>query len=78
MCTVTSSRRTLASVAGKPCVAVADPLPVGAPDVPVDVGPPPAQLVTKDLKEGVAIGTKSLDAGAAAAKLKQLVAVSNG
>ena len=32
----------------------------------------------KDLKEGVAIGTKSLDSGAAAAKLKQLVAVSNG
>ena len=32
----------------------------------------------KDLKEGVAIGTKTLDSGAAAAKLKQLVAVSNG
>ena len=32
----------------------------------------------KDLKEGVAIGTKALDSGAAAAKLKQLVAVSNG
>jgi anthranilate phosphoribosyltransferase len=32
----------------------------------------------KDLKEGVALGTKSLDGGAAAAKLKQLVAVSNG
>ena len=32
----------------------------------------------KDLKEGVAIGAKSLDSGAAAARLKQLVAVSNG
>lgn len=32
----------------------------------------------KDLKEGVAIGTKALDSGAAAAKLKHLVAVSNG
>jgi anthranilate phosphoribosyltransferase len=32
----------------------------------------------RDLKEGVAIGTKALDSGAAAAKLKQLVAVSNG
>ena len=32
----------------------------------------------KDLKEGVALGTKSLDSGAAAAKLKHLVAVSNG
>jgi anthranilate phosphoribosyltransferase len=32
----------------------------------------------KDLKEGVAIGVKTLDSGAAAARLKQLVAVSNG
>jgi anthranilate phosphoribosyltransferase len=32
----------------------------------------------RDLKEGVAIGTKSLDGGAAAARLKQLIAVSNG
>jgi anthranilate phosphoribosyltransferase len=31
----------------------------------------------KDLKEGVALGIKSLDSGAAAAKLKQLIAVSN-
>src|SRR6201995_2572104 len=31
----------------------------------------------KDLKEGVALGTKSLDSGAAAARLKHLVAVSN-
>jgi anthranilate phosphoribosyltransferase len=31
----------------------------------------------KDLKEGVAIGAKSLDSGAAAARLKHLVAVSN-
>src|SRR5216683_3208467 len=31
-----------------------------------------------NLKEGVAIGTKSLDSGAAAARLKHLVAVSNG
>jgi peptidylprolyl isomerase len=41
-----------ASVAGKPCVPVADPLPAGAPAVPVKVGPPPAQLVTEDLKVG--------------------------
>jgi len=32
----------------------------------------------KDLKEGVAIGTKSLDSGAANARLKHLIAVSNG
>ncbi|MCP4619081.1 MAG: anthranilate phosphoribosyltransferase [Bradyrhizobium sp.] len=31
----------------------------------------------RDLKEGVAIGTRTLDSGAAAAKLKQLVAASN-
>jgi anthranilate phosphoribosyltransferase len=32
----------------------------------------------KDLKEGVAIGAKAVDSGAAAARLKQLIAVSNG
>jgi len=31
----------------------------------------------KTLKDGVALGTKSLDSGAAAAKLKQLITVSN-
>jgi anthranilate phosphoribosyltransferase len=31
----------------------------------------------RDLKEGVAIGTKSIDSGAAAARLKHLIAVSN-
>lgn len=43
---------TVASAAGKPCVPVADPLPAGAPAVPVKVGPPPAQLVKEDLKVG--------------------------
>jgi anthranilate phosphoribosyltransferase len=32
----------------------------------------------RDLKEGVALGTKSLDSGAAAARLKHLIAVSRG
>ncbi|MGL9617415.1 anthranilate phosphoribosyltransferase [Bradyrhizobium sp. U531] len=32
----------------------------------------------KDLKEGVALGTRSIDGGAANAKLKHLIAVSNG
>jgi peptidylprolyl isomerase len=40
------------SAAGKPCVPVADPLPAGAPGVPVKVGPPPTQLVSEDLKVG--------------------------
>lgn len=40
------------SASGKPCVAVTDPLPAGAPQVPVKVGPPPTQLVSEDLKVG--------------------------
>lgn len=43
---------TVASAAGKPCVPVADPLPTGAPEVPVKLGPPPAQLIKEDLKLG--------------------------
>jgi anthranilate phosphoribosyltransferase len=31
----------------------------------------------KNLKDGVALGTQSLDSGAAAARLKNLIAVSN-
>jgi peptidylprolyl isomerase len=41
-----------ASAAGKPCVAVADPLPSGSPAVPVRVGAPLTTLVTQDLKVG--------------------------
>jgi peptidylprolyl isomerase len=33
-------------------VAVADPLPPGAPAVPVKVGPPPTSLVVEDLTPG--------------------------
>ena len=40
------------SAAGKPCVAVADPLPAGAPEVPVKVGAPPDKLIMEDLKAG--------------------------
>ena len=42
----------IASAAGKPCVAMADAPPPGAPAVPVKVGPPPSTLVTEDLKPG--------------------------
>lgn len=42
----------LPSAAGLPCVAVSEPLPAGAPDVPVKVGPPPPALVSEDLKVG--------------------------
>jgi peptidylprolyl isomerase len=41
-----------ASAAGKPCVAMSDPAPNGAPTVPVKVGPPPTDLVKEDLKVG--------------------------
>jgi len=58
--TVTTSSSTtsappstaLSSAAGKPCLAVSDPLPPGAPQVPVKVGPPPTGLVKEDLKQG--------------------------
>ena len=42
----------LASAKGKPCVAVASPLPPGAPEVPVKVGPPPTSLIVEDLTPG--------------------------
>jgi peptidylprolyl isomerase len=48
----TGSTGTLASAAGKPCVAVTDALPAGAPEVPVQVGTPPTSLVSKDLQPG--------------------------
>lgn len=47
-----STTVALTSVKGKPCVALADPLPKGAPKVPVETGPPPTVLVKKDLKVG--------------------------
>jgi peptidylprolyl isomerase len=50
--TTPTTAAALASAAGKPCVAVSEPLPPGAPEVPVEVGPAPTQLVKKDLKEG--------------------------
>ena len=47
-----SSVAPVESAAGKPCVALADPLPAGAPDVPVVPGPPPTELQITDLTEG--------------------------
>src|SRR5436309_3304637 len=40
----TTTEAALPSAAGKPCVAVTDPLPAGAPNVPVKVGPQPTHL----------------------------------
>jgi len=40
------------SAAGKPCVPRSQPLPAGAPEVDVEVGPPPTALVSKDITLG--------------------------
>jgi peptidylprolyl isomerase len=50
--TTTPTTAAATSAAGKPCVPVADPLPQGAPAVPVKTGPPPTELEKQDLKEG--------------------------
>jgi peptidylprolyl isomerase len=50
--TSTTTVPEVVSAKGKPCVALADPLPKGAPAVPVQIGPPPTKLVKKDLKVG--------------------------
>lgn len=42
----------LPSAAGKPCVDVTDPLPAGAPNVPMPVGTVPTSLQTTDLTVG--------------------------
>lgn len=48
----TTAADTSASAKGKPCVAVSDPLPAGAPAVPVKEGPAPTSLVVEDLTPG--------------------------
>lgn len=50
--TPASSTPAAESSAGKPCVKRVDPLPAGAPEVPVEEGPPPAKLIMTDLVEG--------------------------
>jgi peptidylprolyl isomerase len=50
--TTATTGSAMPSAAGKPCVAESAPLPAGAPAVPVEVGPAPTQLVTKDLQAG--------------------------
>lgn len=47
-----STTPAAASAKGKPCVAVSQALPAGAPEVPLTVGPPPTELVSKDLQVG--------------------------
>jgi len=50
--TTTGPTTTVGQPQQKPCVAMKGPLPTGAPNVPVTVGPAPTKLVTKDLKPG--------------------------
>lgn len=50
--TTTAAAQGPASAKGKPCVARVDPLPEGAPEVPVVVGPAPTELVIDDLVPG--------------------------
>ncbi len=50
--TTTASASATPSAAGKPCVPVSEPIPEGAPVVPVQVGPPPTELVKEDLIVG--------------------------
>lgn len=47
-----SSTTAPSSTEAKDCVAVTDPLPTGAPAVPVKVGPAPTELIKEDLKVG--------------------------
>lgn len=54
-----STTPPLKSVTGKPCLALSDPLPKGAPAVPVQTGTPPTKLVTKDLKVGTGAVVKA-------------------
>jgi peptidylprolyl isomerase len=48
----TDTSGPVTSAAGKPCLAVKDKPPAGAPAVPVEKGKPPTKLVSKDLKAG--------------------------
>ena len=50
--TTSTTVAPMESAAGQPCLPVADPLPAGAPAVPVKVGPPPTDLIKEDLKVG--------------------------
>jgi peptidylprolyl isomerase len=50
--TTSTTTAPLESALGKPCVAFDDTLPAGAPEVPIPVGAPPAELTTEDLVVG--------------------------
>jgi len=49
------------SVAGKPCVALSDELPAGAPAVDVPIGPPPTTLQITDITTGTGPAVTAAD-----------------
>ena len=55
--TTTAASAEAGSAKGKPCVARVDPLPEGAPEVPIEVGPAPTELVVRDLVPGSGAAT---------------------
>lgn len=56
-----STQLAAASALGKDCVALADPLPAGAPAVPVPVGPPPRSLIIENLVTGTGTAVIATD-----------------
>ena len=57
----TSASGPAGSAAGKPCVALSDTLPAGAPEVDVPVGPPPTTLQITDIKTGTGPAVTAAD-----------------
>lgn len=49
------------TAAGKPCVALADELPAGAPAVDVPIGPPPTSLKITDITTGTGPAVTAAD-----------------
>jgi peptidylprolyl isomerase len=73
--TASTTTTTLPSVKGKRCVAMKGKLPKNTPAVPVQVGPPPKQLVIRDLTRGTGAAVKP---GATVKMNYVLVACSSG
>ena len=59
--TTTAAGGATESAAGKPCVALSDALPAGAPAVDVPVGPPPTSLEVTDITTGTGPAVTAAD-----------------
>ena len=59
--TTTAAGGATESAAGKPCVALSDALPAGAPAVDVPVGPPPTSLQITDITTGTGPAVTAAD-----------------